>query len=249
MQKIVLTLAGLLLGIVAGAAGFFFLYYQPQKAGFKEKITELFLKADSLEKEAADKNMLKKELAKAQEQLELLRFKPSVSLKGDRRSLDYQNYIADKEGLKRAESRTDLDEMKKDGTLVKLDAGDYVDFDWKQLKGENRYCLPRVNQFLKDLSREFVDRFDESIIITSLIRTRYFQKKLHKRNTNATEDSSPHFTGATVDIKKRGLKQRQLEWLRNRLLEYEEAGLIEATEEFIQPNFHIFVTSQYKKLP
>jgi hypothetical protein len=52
-------------------------------------------------------------------------------------------------------------------------------------------------------------------------------------------------SGATIDVAKRGMSRRQLKWIRNYLLELQNAGLIDAEEEFHQAVFHITVYRDY----
>jgi uncharacterized protein YcbK (DUF882 family) len=199
-------------------------------AGFKEKADELEKQLDAAEKF----------------------LKPDITLKGSMESVVYQNYLMEKEMLKKTKTQAGINDLKKKKVLVKLESGDELKFDSKQVKKENRYCLGRVKNFLGDMSEEFYEEFENPIVITSLSRSAEYQKKLRKKNGNASQifegSGSAHSAGAAVDIKKRGLSARELKWIRNYLLEQEEAGLVEATEEYIQPNFHVMVLADYKKL-
>ncbi len=56
---------------------------------------------------------------------------------------------------------------------------------------------------------------------------------------------SPHLTGATIDIAKKGMSRSEVEWMRRRLLALEDAGKIDAEEEFHQACFHITVYKTY----
>ena len=68
-------------------------------------------------------------------------------------------------------------------------------------------------------------------------------------NGNAAEAEgdivSPHLTGATIDIAKSGLSRSEMLWMRNRLLGYQNAGVIDVEEEFRQACFHITVYKNY----
>jgi hypothetical protein len=59
---------------------------------------------------------------------------------------------------------------------------------------------------------------------------------------------SPHLTGATIDIAKSGLSRKEMQWMRNELLAYQNAGLIDVEEEFHQRCFHITVYKSYDSL-
>ncbi len=85
--------------------------------------------------------------------------------------------------------------------------------------------------------------------MTSAVRTVEVQKKLRRHNHNAADIdgdlASPHLTGATIDIGKRGMTKKQLEWCRNYLLEKQNDGNIDVEEEFRQRVFHITVYKDY----
>ena len=51
--------------------------------------------------------------------------------------------------------------------------------------------------------------------------------------------------GASVDIAKRGMSRKQLTWTRNYLLGLQNAGLVDAEEEFRQRVFHVTVYKDY----
>jgi len=190
---------------------------------------------------------VQKQLAKAESFL-----KPDVSLRGSKESVIFQNYLAEKDGLKKAKTKNDLENLKKKKIVVQLRETDNLEIDSKQVKKANRYCLPRVKKFLDDMAGDFYEAFEDPLTVTSLFRSAEFQQKLRKRNANATKlldcKGSVHSVGAAIDIKKRGLSKKELAWIRNYLLCYEKAGMIEATEEAIQPNFHIMVRTNYEKL-
>ena len=70
-----------------------------------------------------------------------------------------------------------------------------------------------------------------------------------RTNGNAAEAEgdivSPHLTGATIDIAKSGLSRKEMLWMRNQLLGYQNAGVIDVEEEFHQRCFHITVYKNY----
>jgi hypothetical protein len=59
------------------------------------------------------------------------------------------------------------------------------------------------------------------------------------------EDASPHLTGATVDIAKKGLSMGEVGWIRAYLMPLQAAGKIDVEEEFYQSCFHITVYRSY----
>ena len=81
------------------------------------------------------------------------------------------------------------------------------------------------------------------------MRTVEYQKRLERTNGNAAPAEgdlvSPHLTGATVDIAKKGLSRAEIAWMRRRLLGLEAEGKIDVEEEFKQACFHITVYKSY----
>jgi len=59
---------------------------------------------------------------------------------------------------------------------------------------------------------------------------------------------SPHLTGATVDIAKKGMSHSEIAWMRQRLLTLEGADKIDVEEEFRQACFHVTVYKSYTPL-
>ena len=58
---------------------------------------------------------------------------------------------------------------------------------------------------------------------------------------------SSHLTGATLDISKKGMSAKQLEWMRRVLGNLRARGYLYAVEEFQQPTFHIMVYKSYPR--
>jgi hypothetical protein len=57
--------------------------------------------------------------------------------------------------------------------------------------------------------------------------------------------ASPHLTGATIDIAKKGLSANEVEWMRAYLSPLENSGKLDVEEEFYQSCFHISVYQSY----
>ncbi len=174
-------------------------------------------------------------------------FGKRASLKGSIESRRLENIEIDKEGLMRIQTKNDLEGMKTSGLLIPLPENNYLEAD-PRLNIDYAWCLPQVNDFLILLSRDFHKNFPKSghkIQINSAVRTAEYQEALQKRNRNATESTGPlassHTTGATIDIAKLNLSEKELRWMRNYLLKLEKADTIEATEEHYQAVFHIMV--------
>ncbi len=60
------------------------------------------------------------------------------------------------------------------------------------------------------------------------------------------DNASPHLTGATIDIAKKGLSMTEIGWMRAYLMPLQAAGKIDVEEEFYQACFHITVYRAYR---
>lgn len=179
----------------------------------------------------------------------LRRFRiPYSPVKGSRESLLRQNERT--EELERIEDEEQLFELTQSGALVELPSEDFAEVAGN-LPRERRYCRPWTRTFLEDFGRDYYEAFRQPLIVTSAVRTVAVQKKLRRRNRNAADIdgdlASPHLTGATVDIGKRGMTRKQLSWMRDYLLEQQNRGVIDVAEEFRQRVFHITVYKDYEE--
>lgn len=159
-----------------------------------------------------------------------------------------QNTRNEQEGLTRIEDDAQLDQMLADKQLVSVpvSAGMGVSED---LPANRRYCRPWTSTFLSDLSRAHEERFGRPLMVTSAVRTVEYQRHLMRINGNAApaegDIASPHLTGATIDIAKKGLSISEIAWMRAYLLPLETAGKLDVEEEFRQACFHITVYRNY----
>ena len=173
-------------------------------------------------------------------------FIPWSPVKGSRESLLRQNERTD--DLERIQDDEQLTELTENGSLIELPSNRAVGVAGN-LPEDRRYCRPWTRTFVEDFSRDFYDEFHQPITVTSAVRTVEVQKKLRRRNHNAAEIdgelASPHLTGATIDIGKRGMSKAQLKWCREYLLEQQNRGSIDVAEEFRQRVFHITVYRDY----
>ncbi|HYD53712.1 MAG TPA: DUF5715 family protein [Gemmatimonadaceae bacterium] len=105
-----------------------------------------------------------------------------------------------------------------------------------QVKGVTfPYVLPATRTFVMRLGSEYRSVCGEPLTVTSAVRPSTRQP----RNAAA---KSVHPTGIAIDLRKpRGRDCR--DWLRDRLLELERDGSVDATEEFHPPHFHVVVYS------
>jgi hypothetical protein len=172
----------------------------------------------------------------------------SYTLRGNHDSLVRQNARSEEEALERIEDDADLQDRIAHGLLVPVPASGALIVN-AALPEDRRYCRPWTANFLRDLSREHHAAFHSPLIVSSAVRTVEFQKRLMRINRNAADAEgdivSPHLTGGTIDIAKSGLSRREMLWMRNQLLSYQNAGVIDVEEEFRQRCFHITVYKNY----
>ncbi len=172
-------------------------------------------------------------------------------LQGSPEALARQNKLADLERLPRIREKQ-IRAFQRSELLVPLPNEQGVTIDYR-LSTKYRWCRPKTKDFLIDIGSDFYREFGKKIQVNSAIRTVEYQARLIKRNGNAASNKpgpreSSHLTGATIDIAKRGMSPEQLVWMRDRLANLERRGLIEATEEFQQPVFHIMVSMKYQNI-
>lgn len=182
----------------------------------------------------------------------------SYTLRGTHDSLVRQNARSEDEALERIEDDADLQDRIARGLLVRVPESSALTVN-SALPENRRYCRPWTAEFLANLAHAHQVQFHTPIVVSSAVRTVEYQKRLMRINGNAADAEgdivSPHLTGATIDIAKSGLSRREMEWMRNQLLGYQNAGVIDVEEEFHQRCFHITVyknygsTSQARKSP
>jgi hypothetical protein len=170
-------------------------------------------------------------------------------LRGSHDSLLRQNARSSKDGLKRIQDDADLLDLRRAKELVAIPATAALRVDTR-LPSNRRYCRPWTAQFLSDLSRVHYGRFHRALQVNSAVRTVAYQRRLGLVNENAApadgDDASPHLTGATVDIAKKGLSTEEIGWLRAYLMPLGAAGKVDVEEEFYQACFHITVYRSYR---
>ncbi|HEX3891453.1 MAG TPA: DUF5715 family protein [Terracidiphilus sp.] len=169
-------------------------------------------------------------------------------LRGSLESLIRQNEKTNADNLERIENDTDLQARISNGQLVRVPESSGLAVN-PALPDDRRYCRPWTATFLKDLSQAHETQFHHSFEVSSAVRTVEYQKHLMRTNGNAApaegDVASPHLTGATIDIAKRGLTRSELYWMRNRLQALQDQGKIDVEEEFRQSCFHITVYKSY----
>jgi hypothetical protein len=169
-------------------------------------------------------------------------------LRGSYASLVRQNERTVGDGLQRIADDAMLAAMLGDHQLVALPVGSSLAVN-ASLPANRRYCRPWTAEFLRDLSRAHAARFGRPLQVNSAVRTVAFQRSLQRINGNAAaadgDVASPHLTGATIDLAKKGLSPAEVEWMRAYLMPLQAAGKIDVEEEFYQSCFHITVYRSY----
>jgi hypothetical protein len=169
-------------------------------------------------------------------------------LVGSLASLERQNERDDAEGLTRIEDDAQLNAMRREGELVALPVSAQLRVN-SELPMNRRYTRPWTAAFLVNTARAHYYRFDRPLQVNSAVRTVAYQRYLIRVNGNAApaegDTASPHLTGATIDIAKKGLSLSEIAWMRAYLLPLETAGKIDVEEEFYQSCFHITVYKSY----
>jgi hypothetical protein len=169
-------------------------------------------------------------------------------LVGSHESLVRQNTRTEADGLQRIEDDAQLNELRREKALVPLPVSVQLRVN-EALPVNRRYTRPWTSRFLVDLARAHAARFGRSLQVNSAVRTVEYQRHLMSVNGNAApadgDIASPHLSGATIDIAKKGLSTSEVSWMRAYLLPLEQAGKIDVEEEFYQSCFHITVYKSY----
>ena len=169
-------------------------------------------------------------------------------LRGSLESLIRQNEKTNADNLERIQDDADLHARIANGQLVRVPESGGLSVNGN-LPEDRRYCRPWTAKFLADLSNAHQTQFHNALEVSSAVRTVEYQKRLMRTNGNAApaegDVASPHLTGATIDIAKKGLTRSELYWMRNRLDALQNEGKIDVEEEFRQACFHITVYKSY----
>lgn len=130
----------------------------------------------------------------------------------------------------------ELNAGKRNGKLVEVQDG--RGYRIARLTHSHGWLLPETYQLLKDMGNDFADALEgtasEGAVfrVTSVTRTDKQQRRLRRRNLNATNSTSTHSYGASFDIAfvdrmdddaSCGTPTREMERLLNR---YQKAGII-----------------------
>lgn len=169
-------------------------------------------------------------------------------LVGSRESLIRQNERTEADGLTRIEDDARLNQLRREKALVALPVSASLRVN-EGLPMNRRYTRPWTAQFLTDLARAHYARFRRAVQVNSAVRTVAYQRRLTAVNGNAApaegDIASPHLSGATIDIAKKGLSTSEIAWMRGYLYPLQMAGKLDVEEEFYQSCFHITVYKAY----
>src|ERR1039458_5528968 len=141
-------------------------------------------------------------------------------LRGSYASLERQNEKTENDNLERIEDDDDLADRIARNMLVPVPASVSLIVNGN-LPGNYRYCRPWTAHFLNDLASVHAAAFHKPLEVSSAVRTVEYQKRLMESNGNAAAAEgdvvSPHLTGATIDIAKKGLSRAEIDRKSTRL--------------------------------
>jgi len=150
------------------------------------------------------------------------------SLRGSRASVERMARYARTHHLPRYETATGLRRAAAKGLLVPLRGGAY-----KLHRVAYPYVLPETRSFVDRLAAQYRAACKATLVITSASRPARAQP------WNSVPESV-HTSGMAVDLRKPDSGPCRA-WLRRTLLALEKDGVIEATEEYGPPHFHVAV--------
>jgi hypothetical protein len=148
------------------------------------------------------------------------------SLRGSQASIERMYDHARAEGLSFYETPAGVTKAVKQGRLARLEPDRTLQLHQVRYP----YVRPSTRLFVERLATQYKDECGEPLVVTSGVRP------ATRQPANSTE-LSVHPTGMAIDLRK-PRKAKCLRWLRTTLLDLEDAGLIEATEEHAPAHFH-----------
>lgn len=154
------------------------------------------------------------------------------TLKGSKESVDLMYNTALTRDLQFFRTPDDVYAAAKAGSLRMISMTEDLDVD----KAGWPFVLPNTLRFADSIATQYHDGCGERIVVTSGARP------LDKQPHNASP-KSVHPTGMAVDFRK-PKSPACLKWLRASLLDLENKGVIEATEEKHPAHFHVAVLRQ-----
>ena len=162
---------------------------------------------------------------------------------------DYVKHLnaAKNHNLGLVKTKSHLDKLVNQGKLVKVKERGYG-FRVSGLTHSHSYLVPKANQTLRDIAREFVKQTGQNFfVVTSLTRTLHDQDRLRGVNSNASSNDSAHSYGASFDISyvrfnhnlaNNAKLERELDAV---LRSFQNAGKIYYVKERLSRCFHVVV--------
>lgn len=99
---------------------------------------------------------------------------------------------------------------------------------------------PQALKILEEIAKEYHDKFDRPLPVSSLTRPEQYQRALRKVNRYAASiDTPPHSTGLAFDIDYRYMSGGEQNFLMTELARLKDEGRIEAIRER-GANYHVF---------
>lgn len=163
-----------------------------------------------------------------------------------------QNKQADRDSFERVKNDARLIVLEKRGRFVPITSKVKISGIKKDI---DKYVLPCAERGIVDLANAFQQDFHKKLRVTSAMRPVSDQKKLIPKNGNAApatgQKQSLHSTGAAVDFGKRGMSQKELNWMRVYLGNLKDRHVAYPIEEFSKkhPCFHVMFFKNYHKVP
>lgn len=151
------------------------------------------------------------------------------SLRGSRARVDRVYEHAVRNDLRFHASAQSIRAAVDAGTLVRLQPNR----DYRLHDVSYPFALPAARTFVERLAGQYRSACGEQLVVTSATRP----TSLRLVNSVAR---TVHPTGMAIDLRKPA-NPSCLRWLRNTLTALDAAGVIEATEEFRPPHFHIAI--------
>ena len=151
------------------------------------------------------------------------------SLRGSQGSIDRMYRQARTERLSFFETPASVRRQVAAGRLVRLVPGE----GFTVHRVAYPFVRPATRTFVQRLGAQYRAACGERLVVTSAVRPA-------TRQPANSAARSVHPTGMAVDLRK-PKDPRCLRWLRTVLLDLERADLIEATEEYAPPHFHVAV--------
>lgn len=150
------------------------------------------------------------------------------SLRGSPSSVDRMYYRAVNNGIYFYKTGDGVRRAADEGRFLRLRGNENYDVHDVSYP----YVRPATHTFVTRLAAQYKQECGEKLVVTSATRPKTSQPW-------NSHSQSVHPTGMAVDLRKPAGRCRT--WLRETLLSLERAGMLEATEEYRPPHFHVAV--------